>query len=146
MGVTPGDGYPVFALDVGRIGYMICYDAHFPEMPRALALNGAEVIAFSNMGDGREKGAVWESFVRTRAVDNQVHIVAAVNSGRSCVVSPKGEVLAMASTEPGEIAIAECDLTATVSDYTGRPIGRRYDQIRRADTYGDLVRHHYERP
>jgi predicted amidohydrolase len=55
---------------------------------RPVGLKGADVIIFSNMGDGREGGSLWEPFIRMRALDNQVHIVAAVNGGRSCVVSP----------------------------------------------------------
>lgn len=43
---TPGDAPPV-VLDspVGRLGTLICYDLEFPEMPRRLALDGAEIIA-----------------------------------------------------------------------------------------------------
>lgn len=42
----PGDqAPPVLDLPVGRIGVMICYDLEFPEMPRMLALRGAELIA-----------------------------------------------------------------------------------------------------
>ena len=122
------------------LGYMICYDAHYPEVPRILGLKGAEIILFSNMGDNREGGVLWESVLRTRAVDNQVHIVAAVNSGRSCIVSPKGEVLAMTDKTAGSVAQAACDLNTSMSDFSKRPIYRRYDQLRRADVFEDLVR------
>jgi N-carbamoylputrescine amidase len=37
-------GYPVFDVGPARIGVAICYDRHFPEGMRALALGGAEVI------------------------------------------------------------------------------------------------------
>jgi len=74
-GKTPGNTYPVFETDFGRVGYMICYDNHYPEVARALAIQGADVIVFSNMGDGREKGILWEPYMRTRALDNQVHPV-----------------------------------------------------------------------
>ena len=41
----PGNsGYPVFATTAGKIGVYICYDRHFPEGARALALNGAEIV------------------------------------------------------------------------------------------------------
>ena len=120
---------------------MICYDGHYAEVPQLLGLQGAQIILFSNMGDSREGGDVWESVVRTRAVDNQVHIVAAVNSGRSCIVSPKGELLANTDRTPGAIAQATCDLNTSLCDFSKRPIYRRYDQLRRADLYGDLARH-----
>ncbi|MDA0746921.1 MAG: carbon-nitrogen hydrolase family protein [bacterium] len=141
QGVAPGNDYPVFRTDFGTVGYMICWDGHFPEVPRLLSLNGAEVILFSNAGDGREGGSLWEPFIRTRALDNQVHIVAAVNAGRSCIVSPKGEVLSMADQTSGAIASATCDLDASVANFSGRPIHRRYDQYRRADSYDALRRH-----
>jgi predicted amidohydrolase len=143
-GYTPGDELAVFHTDFGPVAYMICYDGHYPEVARLLALKGAKVILFSNMGDGREGGGLWESVVRTRAVDNQVHIVAAVNGARSCVVSPKGELLAMTDRTPGSIAVADCDLSASLCDSTKRAIYGRYDQLRRADLFGDLGKHFWD--
>ena len=139
-GTAPGQDYPVFDADFGRIGYMICWDTHFPEVARMLAIQGAEVIVNSNMGDGREGRTLWEPVIRTRAIDNQVHIAAAVNSGQSCIVSPRGELLAMTDRSRGAIAYAAADLSITVRNYTGRQIRRRYDHMRRADTYGLLTR------
>src|SRR6266511_2756212 len=41
----PGNlGYPVFDTSVGRIGLIICYDRHFPEIGRVLELKGAELV------------------------------------------------------------------------------------------------------
>jgi predicted amidohydrolase len=48
-GLTPGQDYPVFDTDFGRIGMMICWDVHFPEVARALAAKGAEVIQWEQM-------------------------------------------------------------------------------------------------
>jgi predicted amidohydrolase len=43
---TPGtDPAPVVETAVGRIGVMICYDQEFPEMPRSVALRGADLLA-----------------------------------------------------------------------------------------------------
>ena len=42
---TPGAAAPpVVDTPVGRVGVLICFDLEFPEMPRTLALGGAELI------------------------------------------------------------------------------------------------------
>lgn len=46
---TPGDeGYPVFETAIGRIGLMVCWDVWFPEVPRLLAQQGADIICSVN--------------------------------------------------------------------------------------------------
>ena len=46
---TPGDlGFPVFDTKIGRIGLLICFDIWFPEAPRLLAAQGADVICSVN--------------------------------------------------------------------------------------------------
>ena len=140
-GVAPGHEYPVFETDFGRVGFMICWDYHFPEVARIYGLKGADVVMNCNMGDGREQRALWEHVVRARAVDNHVHVAAAINSGNSCIVSPRGELLSMTDRTPGAIAYAECDLGISVRNSTGRDIRKRYNLMRRPDTYGLLTKH-----
>lgn len=46
---TPGDeGFPVFETPIGRIGLLICWDIWFPEVPRLLAQQGADLICSVN--------------------------------------------------------------------------------------------------
>ncbi|GEM28996.1 hydratase [Nocardia neocaledoniensis NBRC 108232] len=46
---SPGDvGFPVFETRIGRIGMLICWDIWFPEVPRILAQQGADIICSSN--------------------------------------------------------------------------------------------------
>ncbi|MEV0403281.1 nitrilase family protein [Actinoallomurus sp. NPDC050550] len=46
---TPGDlGFPVFETPIGRIGLLICWDIWFPEVPRLLAQQGADIICSVN--------------------------------------------------------------------------------------------------
>jgi predicted amidohydrolase len=126
---------------------MICFDNHQPEVSRALAVQGAEIILFSNDSDGREKGTLYESYMRTRALDNQVHIVASVNkAGQTCIVTPRGEIVAKAEMAPGSLAVATCDLAAGVRDGSGREIEGRYMRVRRSDTFAPLLRDYSERP
>ena len=46
---TPGNlGFPVFDTPIGRIGLLICWDIWFPEVPRLLSLQGADIICSLN--------------------------------------------------------------------------------------------------
>jgi N-carbamoylputrescine amidase len=46
---TPGNsGYPVFETRIGRIGMLICWDIWFPEVPRILSMQGADIICSCN--------------------------------------------------------------------------------------------------
>ncbi|UVJ42962.1 nitrilase family protein [Pseudomonas sp. LS1212] len=46
---SPGDlGLPVFETPIGRIGLLICWDIWFPETPRLLAMQGADIICSLN--------------------------------------------------------------------------------------------------
>jgi N-carbamoylputrescine amidase len=50
--LTPGDGFPVCALDTEqgdvRVGFIICFDREFPEAARILMLEGAELVLTPN--------------------------------------------------------------------------------------------------
>src|SRR5215210_4727827 len=47
----PGDtGAPVYRTRAGAIGVAICYDRHYPEYMRALALGGADVVVIPQAG------------------------------------------------------------------------------------------------
>ncbi len=107
---TPGDAYPVFETDFGRIGMLICADGRMPEIARSLTLNGAQVIVDLTawVSSARHPGDLTstqvEYLLRCRAAENGVWIVAAdkhgveaesiVYCGRSCVIDPLGDVVA----------------------------------------------------
>ncbi len=104
-GAVPGDGFPVFQTPIGRIGCLICMDTTVCESARMLALNGADFICFSIMGDLRaDRFSVgqpifnesrWKAIMRTRAIDNQVCMVIARNDVQgSCIIDRKGDLLA----------------------------------------------------
>ena len=111
-GCTPGDAYPVFRTDFGRVAMMVCYDWFFPETAAGFALGGAEILFAPTWGntlpdapDGRVDG---ESTFRVRARDNSLYIVPSVYSGRSMIVDPVGRILAAGNTEG--VYVAEVDL------------------------------------
>ncbi|MGD9200722.1 MAG: carbon-nitrogen hydrolase family protein [Chitinispirillia bacterium] len=99
----PGSEIRVAKTDIGNIGILICYDIRFPETARTCTLKGAEVIlvpAAFNMVTGP---AHWHILFRTRAMENQVFVLAASQArvknhnyiiyGHSLIVDPWGKVL-----------------------------------------------------
>ncbi|HEC03366.1 MAG TPA: carbon-nitrogen hydrolase family protein, partial [Phycisphaerales bacterium] len=66
-----GDSLPVFDLDFGRIGILICYDGYFPETYRVLSLKGAEIIVWIN-GRG---GSIQDYYVKTFMHQNLVSMI-----------------------------------------------------------------------
>lgn len=107
-GMVPGDEYPVFDTELGKIGMLICWDSFFPESSRAMALRGAEILLISTAGNPTHRHFA-------RAKENGVYVVVACTGTKdegvepTKIISPKGEVLAQQG-ESGEIAFAEVDL------------------------------------
>ena len=63
----PGEELVVVDLPTARVGVAICYDLWFPEVARALALRGAEVIAGRPIGSPPSGGASTTSTGTARA-------------------------------------------------------------------------------
>jgi predicted amidohydrolase len=146
-GFTPGDSYPVFETDLGKVGMQICYDNDFPEGARALALAGADIICLPIWGDGRSDGTAWPASVRMRALENGVfYVTANYSQKRSLIVERNGLVLANANGEEG-VYVAEVDLTPGYADVRvtdeGRLMPRSFKDVfrkeRMPDTYSTLA-------
>lgn len=124
-----GETMRAFETPVGRLGALICYDKAFPESARALALDGAEVIACISAWPASRTATAgdlaqdrWKQrfdiFDQARALENQVVWVAANQAGTfgslrfvgsAKVVGPGGEVLAATGTGEG-VAYARVDV------------------------------------
>lgn len=111
-GVTPGNEYPVFDTDIGKIGMLICWDAYFPEPARILTQNGADLIVVSTVGDAAHRHIA-------RAMENGVYVLVSGNhfaNLNNCgilpckVIDPQGHVLSHTINENNP-AIAEVDLS-----------------------------------
>ena len=102
-----------------RVGLTICYDLRFPELFRAEADQGADIIvvpaAFTE-ATGRDH---WELLLRARAVENQTMIIAAAQwgtspdgidrYGHSLIIDAWGRVLADAGPDNDTVVVAEFD-------------------------------------
>lgn len=118
----PGNlGYPVFKTRYGTIGVYICYDRHFPEGARALALNGAEIIFNPSATIAGLSEYLWKLEQPAHAVANG-YFVGAINRvgteepwnmghfyGTSYFCNPRGEFLATGSRDEDELVTADID-------------------------------------
>lgn len=148
-GLTPGDGFPVFDLDFGRVGIMICFDNYWPESARSLALNGAQLILYPLYGDTLTPQ--WEIKLLARAIDSQVYVAPCQLDARyhiayTGLVNPEGQTVARLD-HPGAHAVCEVTLGRQVITSTmGRPNEYREDihqylaRCRRPEAYGALTR------
>lgn len=115
---APGSKLPVFDIEIEgqpiRIGIQMCREIRYPEQWRALATQGAHIIAFMNNAIGSKTGdAVWRAHMISRAAETQRFILGANNAAPdqtcpSMIVAPSGAILA-------EVAIgAEASATAAL--------------------------------
>jgi len=148
----PGDlGYPVFETAYLKLGVYICYDRHFPEGWRALALNGAEYIVNPSATVAGLSKYLWELEQPASAAANGVFI-GAINRvgseepwatshamgefyGSSYIVNPRGAIEAQASYGDDELLVHEIDLDMVreVRDTW------QFFRDRRPETYGPLT-------
>ncbi len=144
----PGNlGYPVFDTAYCKLGVYICYDRHFPEGWRALALNGAEYIVNPSATVAGLSQYLWKLEQPASAVANGCYI-GAVNRvgteapwnigkfyGSSYIVNPRGEFLCEASEDQDELVTADMDMEMV------REVRNlwQFFRDRRPETYGDLT-------
>jgi N-carbamoylputrescine amidase len=143
---TPGDtGAPVYRTRAGTIGVAICYDRHYPEYMRALAVGGAELVVVPQAGAVDEwPEGLYEAEMRVAAFQNG-YFTALCNrvgeeecltfSGESFVCGPDGAVLARGPKLQEEIVYAEVDLAAVRQSHARR----LFLQHRRPELYGRWV-------
>src|SRR5271168_4170725 len=104
---APGDtGAPVYRTRIGRVGVAICYDRHFPEYMRALALGGADLVLVPQAGTvGERPDGLYEAEMRVAAFQNgyfiglcnRVGVDGSLTfAGESFICTPDGKVLARA--------------------------------------------------
>jgi N-carbamoylputrescine amidase len=144
----PGNsGWPVFDTAYCKLGVYICYDRHFPEGWRALALNGAEYIVNPSATVAGLSEYLWKLEQPAAAVANGVYI-GAINRvgtegpwsigefyGQSYFVNPRGQIEKIASRDQDELIVHEMDfdMIREVRDTW------QFFRDRRPETYGGLT-------
>jgi predicted amidohydrolase len=95
--IKPGDGgLKIVQLGDLNFGVLTCYDLRFPELARALASEGADVLCVpAAWFKGDHKIDHWETLLRARAIENTCWVAAAGTSstntvGHSAILDPMG--------------------------------------------------------
>jgi len=115
--VKPGDAVVTYDCEGVTVGCSICYDLRFPDLFRALAEKGAQMIALPaafTMQTGKDH---WETLLRARAIETETYVCAAAQTGsfmaanerretygHSLVADPWGHVVAKASDGVGIVS------------------------------------------
>ncbi len=139
---APGNhGAPVYDTKFGKIGVAICYDRHYPEYMRALALAGAELVVVPQAGAvGEWPDGLYEAELRVAAFQNG-YFTALCNrvgeekhlsfAGESFVCDPDGTVIARAGKGTEEVLLCDINLREARTSHARRLFLRD----RRPDVY-----------
>lgn len=139
----------IIDVDGVAVGLTVCYDVRFPELYRALALAGAEVILVPAAFTRVTGAAHWEVLLRSRAIESAAFVVASATVhgdgqvsdafetwGHATVLGPWGEVLADLGEEPFATSVLELDLGEVDAAREKLPVLRGV----RPDAYGAKIR------
>jgi predicted amidohydrolase len=77
---VPGNDFPVFDTPHGKVGLGMCSEVYMPEVSRALALRGAEIIFLpAGLSGGGNLWETWHTLLRARAIENLALVVSTRN-------------------------------------------------------------------
>jgi predicted amidohydrolase len=117
--IDSGQDIVVFDVPQGRIGIAICYDLWFPEIARAMACAGAELLIYPTM-TGTIDRAIEHNMTKATAATNQCYVLAVnvageLGNGQSIVVGPQGNEIYLAGQLP-EVIPFEVDFAQVRRD------------------------------
>ncbi|WP_421565385.1 carbon-nitrogen hydrolase family protein [Ochrobactrum sp. EDr1-4] len=121
----PGKETVIAELPFANVGMAVCYDIRFPQLFRAQALAGANVITGPAAFTRQTGEAHWHVLQRARAIENGAFLISAAQGGvhedgretygHSLIVSPWGKVLAEAAHDEPGVIIADIDVSESVA-------------------------------
>ena len=130
----PGETEPeVVQTPDGGVGTIICYERHFPELGRVVALGGGSVLCVPVASASAPMKEVFQLELRAHAVFNGLFVICANRFGvegskeyfgLSAIYGPNGDVLAQAPDDQDGLAIAEVDLAEVDAVRRRRPFLR----------------------
>lgn len=128
-GITASKAFRVFDTALGRLAIAICYDVEFPEVARAAARQGAQLVVVPSCTDDRKGFLRVRHCAHARAIENQLYVVTShtvgslpvvptvsLNYGQAAIITPndvmfsRDGILAEGMVNEESIVIGELDL------------------------------------
>lgn len=119
----PGRESIVASLPFAALGMAVCYDLRFPQLFRAQALAGAQVLTMPAAFTRQTGEAHWHVLQRARAIENGAWVLSAAQGGlhadgretygHSLVVDPWGHIVAEADHDRPAVVVADIDPAAS---------------------------------
>ncbi len=135
-------GTEAVVVDIGmaRLGFAVCYDVRFPQLFRAEALAGADVLTVPAAFTRQTGEAHWHILLRARAIENGAFVIAAAQGGmhedgretygHSLIVDPWGRIVAEADHDQPGVILAEIDTSLS------QQARRKIPNLRNAREFG----------
>ncbi len=115
----PGAEAVVTEINGTKLGFAVCYDLRFPQLFRAEALAGAQVLTVPAAFTRQTGEAHWHVLLRARAIENGAYVIAAAQGGlhedgretygHSLIVDPWGRIIAEVAHDAPGVIVAEID-------------------------------------
>lgn len=141
--LTAGDSlFEPIRTPFGVLGLAMCYDLRFPEVARAAAVAGCDVMIYpAAWVDGALKAEQWRTLLQARAIENAFFVAGVSRAdktyiGQSCLVDPQGVVLAAGGPDE-TLVVARIDVARNAHVRKRMPV---LDH-RRVDVYEKQVSH-----
>jgi len=109
---APGQSLPVFEIDMGCVGILICADRRWPESLRTLRLKGAKVCLMPTYGMWGLDNEWW---MRTRSYENQM-FVCFTHPNVALITGPNGEIEAKLQSNIPDVLIHDINLERAIDD------------------------------
>jgi predicted amidohydrolase len=130
-GVAPGEVFPGFECDFGRLGIQICFDIEFDDGWEALARQGAEIVAWPSQSPQTIQPASY-------AMRHRYYVVSSTWRNNAAIFEPTGMIAAQI-LPPERVLVQQIDLSYLILPW--QPELRNGAALR--EKYGDRVGCHY---
>jgi len=129
-GVTPGDHFPVFTCDFGKLGVQICWDMSYEDGFESLAKQGAEIVAIPSASPQTVRPA-------SHALRGKYYVVTSTPRDNVTIFNPAGMVVSQMETSG--VLVQQIDLSYAVLHWS--PNLRNGQSL--TEKYGDKVGYNY---